>query len=282
MSEQTTAIEVIGEDEAAGGAPEPGDHRRVVTIDNKDNGDTLRLRVPDSETVGAVIDTMYSEFRLTRETDDRLTCQHGGTDVYQYSALTIAEYLRAGHCPDLRWDFVGGTGARDVTAVPAPADPEIAAAVFADHVARVSGGAQARERGWVFTWLDAMHVVVAVTGTRPDGQRDGYYLKLGAEYYDRYPPTTSFVCPPRSGCRKRARPGRVDGGTRREPVAPGRPAAAVVRHPLRVRQLRRRRRPAAGVLLDDLRVLHHRPRTHRRAAMAAGTPYPGRDPQPRP
>ena len=110
MSEQTTAIEVIGEDEVAGGAPEPGDHRRVVTIDNKDSGDTLRLRVPDSETVGAVIDTMYSEFRLTRETDDRLTCQHGGTDVYQYSALTIADYLRAGHSPDLRWDFVGGTG----------------------------------------------------------------------------------------------------------------------------------------------------------------------------
>lgn len=84
-----------------------------------------------------------------------------------------------------------------MTAVPALADPEIAAAVFADHVARVGGGVQARERGWAFTWLDAMHVVVAVTGTRPDGQRDGYYLKLGAEYYDRYAPTTSFVCPPR-------------------------------------------------------------------------------------
>lgn len=84
-----------------------------------------------------------------------------------------------------------------MTAVPAPADPEIAATVFADHMARVSGGAQARERGWTFTWLDAMHVVVTVTGTRPDGQRDGYHLKLGAEYYDRHPPTTSFVCPPR-------------------------------------------------------------------------------------
>jgi hypothetical protein len=84
-----------------------------------------------------------------------------------------------------------------VTAVPALADPEIAAAVFADHVARVSGGTQARERGWVFTGLDAMHVVVTVTGIRPDGQRDRYYVKLGAEYYDMYPPTTSFVCPPR-------------------------------------------------------------------------------------
>lgn len=113
MSEQQTAvIEVIGEDEAVGGGsrPDPGDRRRVVTIDNKDNGDTIRLRVPDSETVAAVIDAMYSEFRLTQETGDRLSCQHGGTDVYQYAALTIAEYVRAGHCPDLRWDFVGGTG----------------------------------------------------------------------------------------------------------------------------------------------------------------------------
>lgn len=110
LSEQTTAIEVLSEDEVIGGEQGPGDHRRVVTIDNKESGDTLRLRVPDNETVGAVIDTMYREFRLTRETDDRLTCKHGGTDVYQYSALTVAEYLRAGHCPDLHWDFVGGTG----------------------------------------------------------------------------------------------------------------------------------------------------------------------------
>jgi hypothetical protein len=110
LSEQTTAIEVLGEDEVGGGDQGAGDHRRVVTIDNRESGDTLRLRVPDGETVGAVIDTMYREFRLTRETDDRLTCKQGGTDVYQYSAMTIAEYLQSGHCPDLHWDFVGGTG----------------------------------------------------------------------------------------------------------------------------------------------------------------------------
>lgn len=108
MSEQTISIEVIGEGEAVASAP--SDDRRVVTIDNKDDGDTLRLRVPDRETVGAVIDTMYIKFRLTREADDRLTCQHRGADVYQYAALTLGEYVRAGHCPDLRWDFVGGTG----------------------------------------------------------------------------------------------------------------------------------------------------------------------------
>ena len=112
MSEQVAVIEVIGDDAATSGASAEAaaSGRRVVTIDNKDDGDTLRLRVPDTETVGAVIDVMYREFRLTREPDDRLTCKNGGTDVYQYAALTIADYVRAGHCPDLRWDFVGGTG----------------------------------------------------------------------------------------------------------------------------------------------------------------------------
>jgi hypothetical protein len=112
VSGQTAIIEVIGEEEPTSGdtAAAADGGRRVVTIDNKDSGDTLRLRVPDSETVGAVVDAMYREFRLTREPDDRLTCQHGGTDVYQYAALSIADYVRAGHCPGLRWDFVGGTG----------------------------------------------------------------------------------------------------------------------------------------------------------------------------
>jgi hypothetical protein len=80
--------------------------------------------------------------------------------------------------------------------VPALADAEIAAAVFADHLARVEAGEQARAHGWVFARLDPLHVVVTITGTRPSGERDPYYVKLGAEYYDLYPPTTSFVCAP--------------------------------------------------------------------------------------
>lgn len=81
--------------------------------------------------------------------------------------------------------------------VPAVADPEIAAAVFADHLTRVQTGEQARSNGWAFTRLDPLHVVVTVSGKRQSGERDEYRVKLGAEYYDVYPPTTSFVCPPR-------------------------------------------------------------------------------------
>jgi hypothetical protein len=81
--------------------------------------------------------------------------------------------------------------------VPAAADPQIAEAVFADHLARVEAGKQARAHGWSFGRLDPLHVVVTITAVRPSGEPDTYHVKLGAEYYDTYPPTTSFVCPPR-------------------------------------------------------------------------------------
>jgi hypothetical protein len=81
--------------------------------------------------------------------------------------------------------------------VPALADEEVAGTVFAAHVSRVRVSAQAREHGWCFTNLDALHVVVSMTAVRPGDERDLYHVKLGAEFYDRYPPTTSFVSPPR-------------------------------------------------------------------------------------
>jgi hypothetical protein len=85
-------------------------HNRVVRVDNKDNGDTLHLRVPLSATVDDVIGKMYDEFRLTRRPDDRLTCRGDGVDVFQYAHLTLQHYLSEGHCPKLRWAFVGDTG----------------------------------------------------------------------------------------------------------------------------------------------------------------------------
>ncbi len=95
--------------------------------------------------------------------------------------------------------------------VPAAADSEIAAAVFADHLARVEAGEQAQANGWTFTLLDPLHVVVTVMGVRPSGGRDAYHIKLGAEYYDAYPPTTTFVCPPRPAAGDRpARDGWIE------------------------------------------------------------------------
>jgi hypothetical protein len=92
------------------------------------------------------------------------------------------------------------------TEVPAVADAEIAAAVFTDHLARIEAAEQARANGWHFTRLDPLQAVVTVTAVRPSGERDTYHVKLGGEYYDTYPPTTAFVCPPRPALA--ARPAR--------------------------------------------------------------------------
>ena len=83
---------------------------RVVTVDNRDNGNTIKLRREVTDTFESVITAMYEEFRQARDPEDRLTCRRDGQDVFQFSALTLEEYLRRGHCQDLHWAFVGGTG----------------------------------------------------------------------------------------------------------------------------------------------------------------------------
>lgn len=83
---------------------------RIVRVDNKDSGDTVHLRVPLSKTIDEVIARMYTEFRLSRQPDDRLTCRGDGDDVFQYGHLTLERYLHDGHCPKLHWAFAGDTG----------------------------------------------------------------------------------------------------------------------------------------------------------------------------
>jgi hypothetical protein len=112
MSTTVDAIEVVAEDAADDAETTGRDHgrRRVVTIANKDNADTIRLRVPITATVDSVIEKMYAEFRIARADDDRLTCRGSGEDVYQYGARSLAQYLEEGDCRALHWVFVGGTG----------------------------------------------------------------------------------------------------------------------------------------------------------------------------
>jgi hypothetical protein len=112
MDMDVEAIELVAEDEVVEPAATATDHghRRMVTIDNKDNAATIRLRVPLTITIDSVITRMYEEFRVAREPDDRLTCRHNGEDVYQYGSRSLAQYLDEGQCRDLHWSFVGGTG----------------------------------------------------------------------------------------------------------------------------------------------------------------------------
>lgn len=86
------------------------DRTRVVTIDNRDSGDTIRLRHEVTDTIESIITAMYEDFRRSRDPEDRLTCWRNGEDVFQFAPLTLEAYLRRGHCQDLHWAFVGGTG----------------------------------------------------------------------------------------------------------------------------------------------------------------------------
>jgi hypothetical protein len=76
---------------------------------------------------------------------------------------------------------------------PAPADPEIAGARFAEHLKRYEQSGRSDELGITFTRLDALCVIAHLPAVRADGTSDPYLVKLGAEYYDAWPPTTAFV-----------------------------------------------------------------------------------------
>lgn len=78
------------------------------------------------------------------------------------------------------------------------ADPEIAAALLRDHLSTAIEGATKANREWeVVEWVDDLHVVIQMWGVR-DGARHPYFVLLGGEHYDLYPPRVQFV-DPRSG-----------------------------------------------------------------------------------
>jgi hypothetical protein len=82
----------------------------LVSVYNEDNGLSEDLRAGRGTPVSTVIERMYEKFRLERQPDDRLRCEGTGEDVFAYAGMHLGDYLEAGHCPDLRWTFAGGTG----------------------------------------------------------------------------------------------------------------------------------------------------------------------------
>ncbi len=82
----------------------------VVSIHNEDDGLDQKVHAGRGTPVSAVIRRMYQAFRLERQPDDRLRCESTGEDVLAHADMSLGEYLEAGHCPDRRWTFAGGTG----------------------------------------------------------------------------------------------------------------------------------------------------------------------------
>lgn len=78
---------------------------------------------------------------------------------------------------------------------PAPADPEIAAAVFKQHLDELWASGRPDHLGWERIHLDDLHVVVKLPAKRTTGKTEPYYFRLGAEYYDVAPPTVAVVQP---------------------------------------------------------------------------------------
>lgn len=77
----------------------------------------------------------------------------------------------------------------------AKADPEVAAAIFARDLDAFWSTGRPQTLGMERTNIDSLHSVVRLTAKRVGGKTDRYFVLLGAEYYNAYPPTVMFVCP---------------------------------------------------------------------------------------
>ena len=77
---------------------------------------------------------------------------------------------------------------------PVKVDEEVAAEKFKQDLEWLSGD-RARQLGLRLIKQERMCAIVRVPGLRSDDQEDDYYVRLGADYYDKWPPTAAFVKP---------------------------------------------------------------------------------------
>ncbi|MEV6638470.1 hypothetical protein [Amycolatopsis sp. NPDC051371] len=105
--------------------------------------------------------------------------------------------MHGGLCPNLHWSFVGNPPAELDGDLAGAAGEEVAAAEFAQHVVKVTGSTQARERDWAFTAVDPLLVVVTVTATDRTAVTTPTTSIWAPSFFDAYPPTTSFASLPR-------------------------------------------------------------------------------------
>jgi hypothetical protein len=78
---------------------------------------------------------------------------------------------------------------------PTSVDSEVAAVTFNDHLDMLWTNGIAAENGWGRIPLDPIHSIITMWATKPNDEKEHYFIRLGGEYYDRWPPTVSFVDP---------------------------------------------------------------------------------------
>ncbi len=85
--------------------------RYTVNIANEDDGSDADIGANRGTKISEIMVEMYKDFGLERKPGDRLHCRNReGADVFQFSELTLGEYLDRGHCRELKWAFAAETG----------------------------------------------------------------------------------------------------------------------------------------------------------------------------
>jgi hypothetical protein len=75
----------------------------------------------------------------------------------------------------------------------AKADPGVAAAIFAQHLDAFWSTGRPQSLGMERSSIDLLHSLIGLKAQRASGKTDRYFVLLGADYYDAYPPTVMFV-----------------------------------------------------------------------------------------
>lgn len=78
--------------------------------------------------------------------------------------------------------------------VPVKVDEDVAAARFKEHLEWLDTP-RAAQLGLRLVKQERMWAVVRIPGIQANGQDDDYYVRLGADFYDKWPPTAAFVLP---------------------------------------------------------------------------------------
>jgi len=73
-------------------------------------------------------------------------------------------------------------------------DDEVAAEKFKQDLDWLNTQ-RAEQLGLRLVKQDRMYAVISIPGVRANGEKDDYYVRLGADFYDKWPPTAAFVKP---------------------------------------------------------------------------------------
>jgi hypothetical protein len=79
-----------------------------------------------------------------------------------------------------------------VLPVPVKVDEDVAAEKFKEDL-RWLDTQRAAQLGLRLVKQDRLYAIIRIPGVLANGEEEDYYVRLGADFYDKWPPTASFV-----------------------------------------------------------------------------------------